>query len=115
MIDKIKTHWKEILIVLFLLFGMNKCTQSCNRQTVINKQTIEMQKMDSTITVLKNDTLEKAHKIDLLYEQINTANEKVNLAVSKSETAKANEETAKANAAKARAEREAAAAKAKLK
>ena len=104
---KIKQYWKEILIAVFLLFSMNKCTQSCNRQSVINRQHKQIEQLDSTINMLKVDTLEKFHKIELLHEQINTANEKVNVAVSKSETAKANEETAKANAAKAKAERDA--------
>lgn len=109
---RIKQYWKEILIGILVLFGMNKCTQSCNRQTIINKQCTELNKLDSTILLLKADTLKKAHRIEVLIEQINTANEKVNVAVSKSETAKANEETAKAKAEKAKAERDAARARA---
>ena len=104
---KIKQYWKEILIAVFLLFSMNKCTQSCNRQSVINRQHKQIEQLDSIVNVLKADTLEKFHKIELLHEQINTANERVNVAVSKSETAKDNEETAKANAAKAKAEQDA--------
>ena len=107
LMKKIKQYWKEILIAVFLLFSMNKCTQSCNRQSVINNQSKQIERLDSVVNVLKADTLEKLHKIEILQEQINTANERVNVAVSKSETAKANEETAKANAAKAKAERDA--------
>lgn len=113
LMDKLKRNWKNILLILFILFGMSKCTQSCNRQSTINKQTEQIEHLDSTITVLKADTLQKAHIIDIMTEQLNTANEKVNLAVSKSETAKANEETAAANAARAKAERDAAVARAK--
>lgn len=105
MIEKIKKNWKNILLVLFVLLSLNKCTQSCNRQSVIDRQLVEIATLDSTINALKADTLLKAHRIDVLNEQINTANEKVNVASAKEETAKANEATAKANADKARAER----------
>lgn len=47
--EKIKKHWKEILIALLLLFGMNKCTSSCYRGRVVKNQTIEIQKKDSII------------------------------------------------------------------
>jgi len=45
----IKKNWKIILIVLLVLFGMNKCTVSCNRGTKINKQQIELVQKDSII------------------------------------------------------------------
>ena len=47
--EKLKKYWKEILIALLLLFGMNKCTSSCNRGIVVKKQTIEIQQKDSVI------------------------------------------------------------------
>lgn len=106
-LEKIKTHWKEILLVLFVLFSLNKCTQSCNRQIKIDKQEKTIQQMDSTILMLKADTLEKLHTIQLLNEKINTEKEKVNTALTKGEVAKANEQVAKA-------ERDAAIAKEKV-
>lgn len=45
----IKKNWKIILIVLLVLFGMNKCTVSCNRGTKINNQQVELLHKDSII------------------------------------------------------------------
>jgi len=45
----VKKNWKIILIVLLILFGMNKCTVSCNRSTKIDKQQIELVQKDSII------------------------------------------------------------------
>ena len=52
----IKKNWKIIVIVLLVLFGMNKCTVSCNRGTTINKQQIELVQKDSIIKA-QNDSL----------------------------------------------------------
>ena len=52
----IKKNWKNILIVLLVLFGMNKCTVSCNRGTKIDKQQIELVQKDSIIKA-QNDSL----------------------------------------------------------
>lgn len=56
--DKLKKNWKEFLIVFLILFGMNKCTVSCNRGKVIEKANTEMITKDSTIKSL-NDSIEK--------------------------------------------------------
>ena len=45
----IKKHWKEILIVLLIIFSLNKCTVACNRNTKINKQEAELIQKDSII------------------------------------------------------------------
>lgn len=49
--EKIKQYWKEILIGLLILFGLNKCTVACNRDTVINTQNTEIVQKDSIIKV----------------------------------------------------------------
>lgn len=49
--EKIKQYWKEILIGLLILFGLNKCTVACNRDTVINNQNSEIVQKDSIIKV----------------------------------------------------------------
>jgi len=49
--EKIKQHWKEILIGLLIIFGLNKCTVACNRDTVINNQNTEIVQKDSIIKV----------------------------------------------------------------
>lgn len=64
--DKIKKHIPLIAIIILLLFGMSKCTQSCNRSTQIDKQTIELTKRDSVINVLNDSIVSLNHKIDLL-------------------------------------------------
>ena len=45
--NKLKKNWKEILIVLLILFGMNKCTVSCNRGSKLNKVNQEIVYKDS--------------------------------------------------------------------
>ena len=45
--NKLKKNWKEILIVLLILFGMNKCTVSCNRGSKLNKANQEIVYKDS--------------------------------------------------------------------
>jgi len=47
--ETIKKNWKIIVIVFLILFGMNKCTVSCNRSTTINKQQVELLQKDSII------------------------------------------------------------------
>lgn len=50
--DKIKKNWKTILIVLLIIFGLNKCTVSCNRGSKLNKAEQEILTKDSTINVM---------------------------------------------------------------
>ena len=45
--NKLKKNWKEILIVLLILFGMNKCTVSCNRGSKLKKANQEIVYKDS--------------------------------------------------------------------
>lgn len=49
---KLKKNWKEILIVLLILFGMNKCTVSCNRGSKLNKANREILYKDSLNKVM---------------------------------------------------------------
>lgn len=56
MLNKLKKNWKTVLIALLVLFSLNKCTVSCNRQGVIDKQNVELVKKDSII-VAKQDTI----------------------------------------------------------
>ena len=64
--EKIKKNWQIIAIVLLLLFGMSKCTQSCNRSAEISKNIVTIEKKDSLIKVLKDSVVTLNHKIDLL-------------------------------------------------
>ena len=49
--NKIKQYWKEILIGLLIVFGLNKCTVACNRSTKIDVQQTELVQKDSIIKV----------------------------------------------------------------
>ena len=64
--EKIKKNWQIIVIVILLLFGMSKCTQSCNRSTEINKNITTIEQKDSVIKVLEDSVVTLNHKIDLL-------------------------------------------------
>ena len=52
----IKKYWREILLGLFVIFSLNKCTVACNRDSVIKNQDIEIAQKDSIIKV-KTDSL----------------------------------------------------------
>ena len=64
--EKIKKNWQIIAIVLLLVFGMSKCTQSCNSSAEIDKNVVTIEKKDSLIKVLKDSVVTLNHKIDLL-------------------------------------------------
>ena len=63
MMKFIKKHIKEILIALFALFALNKCTQSCNRGQEVEKQASLIVNKDSCIN-------KQAHIIDSLNRDI---------------------------------------------
>lgn len=52
--EKIKKNWKTILIVMLILFGMNKCTVSCNRGNKLNKANQEIVVKDSMIDMMQD-------------------------------------------------------------
>lgn len=64
--EKIKKNWYIIVIALLLLFGMSKCTQSCNRSTEINKNITIIEQKDSLIKVLEDSIVTLNHNVDLL-------------------------------------------------
>jgi len=64
--EKLKKNWHIIVIIVLMLFGLSKCTQSCNRQSIIDKQKLEIQKQDSIKQVLNDSIITLNHKIDLL-------------------------------------------------
>lgn len=47
----IKKYWREILLGLFVIFSLNRCTIACNRDSQINKQKIELIQKDSIVKV----------------------------------------------------------------
>lgn len=48
-IDKVKRNWKNIALILLLLFSMTKCTSSCNKQKQIDRMDYQIVQMDSVI------------------------------------------------------------------
>lgn len=70
--DWLKTHWKEVIIGILVIFGLNKCTQSCNRQTTIDEKvsqiTVIENTKDSIINVL-NDSIGKLNIRLQVYEE----------------------------------------------
>ena len=56
MMKFIKKNWKIILIVLLVIFSLNKCTVACNRSHTIDNQSTEIVKKDSIIKS-KSDSL----------------------------------------------------------
>ena len=70
--DWLKNHWKEVVIGILVIFGLNKCTQSCNRQTTIDKKvsqiTVIENTKDSVINVL-NDSIGKLNIRLQVYEE----------------------------------------------
>ena len=56
MMKFIKKNWKIILIVLLVIFSLNKCTVACNRSHTIDNQATEIVKKDSIIKS-KSDSL----------------------------------------------------------
>lgn len=64
--EKLKKNWHLIVITILLIFGLSKCSQSCNRQTTIDTQNVELAKRDSTIKVMNDSIVSLSHKIDLL-------------------------------------------------
>jgi ribosomal protein S7 len=70
--DWLKNHWKEVVIGILVIFGLNKCTQSCNRQTTIDEKvsqiTVIENTKDSVINVL-NDSIGKLNIRLQVYEE----------------------------------------------
>ena len=82
----IKKNWKMILIVLLVVFSLNKCTVACNRDTKINKQQTELIQKDSIIKI-QSDSLNilkirwsdaQTNKNDLVGVALNTKQELAN-------------------------------------
>ena len=60
LVEKIKQHWKVILICLLAMMWMSKCTTGCSQERTIKTLNTELHQKDSVITKLddKVDSLE---------------------------------------------------------
>ena len=48
-IEKIKQHWKVILLCLFVVLWMNRCSVACSRESKIEKLEDQVEHRDSLI------------------------------------------------------------------
>lgn len=80
MIKKIKKNWQVILICILVLFGMNKCTVSCNRQVEIDRLNAQVEQMDSTY---KYDISERDAQIEMLSDSLDDLNKDYNHLIDK--------------------------------
>ena len=96
--EKIKKNWYIIVIVILLIFGMNKCSTSCNRGHEINNLKREVSKRDSLLQNLSDTLYNKVHQIEMLELELKGANN-LNKAVAneRSKTDEANARAADAN------------------
>ena len=44
-------NWKNILLIVLVLFSLSKCTSSCNRKQEINRLNVQIERLDSTLAV----------------------------------------------------------------
>lgn len=49
LVDKIKRNWKNILLIVLILFSVSKCTSSCTRGRQIDRLNYQIVQMDSVI------------------------------------------------------------------
>ncbi len=49
-VDKIKKNWKNILLIILVIFSVSKCTSSCTRGRQIDRLNYQIVQMDSVIT-----------------------------------------------------------------
>lgn len=60
--DKIKQHWKVILLCLFAVLWMNRCSVACSRESKIEKLEDQVEQRDSLLS--KRDSIIR----DMTYE-----------------------------------------------
>lgn len=65
-----KEHWKDIIIVLILIFGISKCTSSCTTSLKVNQLSTQLSQKDSVIDSLNMIITKKANDINVLNEKI---------------------------------------------
>ena len=71
--DKIKQHWKVILLCLFAVFWMNRCSVACSRESKIEKLEDQVEQCDSLLSkrdsIIREMTYELDMKNALLYSE----------------------------------------------
>ena len=81
-LEKLKANWKNIALILLLLFSLSKCTSSCSRGKKIDKLNYQIEQRDSIITAngialdKLNTRLDDAQASIDSYKGIATGNQK---------------------------------------
>ena len=81
-LEKLKANWKNIVLILLLLFSLSKCTSSCSRGKKIDKLNYQIEQRDSIITAngialdKLNTRLDDAQASIDSYKGIATGNQK---------------------------------------
>ena len=63
--DKIKQHWKVILLCLFAVLWMNRCSVACSRESKIEKLEDQVEQRDSLLSKRDSIIREMAFELDM--------------------------------------------------
>lgn len=66
--EYIKKHWKDGLLILFVLFSLTKCTQSCNRSIEIDRLNSEIVAKDS-VKATMDDSIKLLNTTISIYKE----------------------------------------------
>lgn len=63
--DKIKQHWKVILLCLFVVLWMNRCSVACSRESKIEKLEDQVEQCDSLLSKRDSIIREMTYELDM--------------------------------------------------
>ena len=63
--DKIKQHWKVILLCLFVVLWMNRCSVACSRESKIEKLEYQVEQCDSLLSKRDSIIREMTFELDM--------------------------------------------------
>ena len=63
--DKIKQHWKVILLCLFVVLWMNRCSVACSRESKIEKLEDQVEQRDSLLFERDSIIREMTFELDM--------------------------------------------------
>ena len=63
--DKIKQHWKVILLCLFAVLWMNRCSVACSRESKIEKLEDQVEQRDSLLSKRDSTIREMTYELDM--------------------------------------------------
>ena len=63
--DKIKQHWKVILLCLFAVLWMNRCSVACSRESKIEKLEDQVEQCDSLLSKRDSIIREMTYELDI--------------------------------------------------